>query len=102
MDERPLHGKGLLALGFGPDVDASSDAPFQQSLAKSSPTLLDPTANDGSPGTWKFGGPNNEADVLIILVWPIINDVTHDVVCSMIRHAASSSFSAAHSTFGSS
>jgi len=58
--------KGLRTLGFGPDVDASSDAPFQQSLAKSSPTLLDPTANDGSPGTWKFGGPNNEADVLII------------------------------------
>ena len=54
-----------------PDLLATDfiDVPFKNGLAKQSPSLGDPTDPnaEGSPVNWLVGGPDNEADVVLIV-----------------------------------
>lgn len=59
------------------------DQPFKNGLAKQSPTLGDPTAAaaEGNPANWLVGGPNNEADAVLI----VAADDAHDMHCEVVR-----------------
>ncbi len=51
------------------DLGAFTDAAFRHGLAARSASLGDPTdpAAEGSPGNWVVGGPNREADLLLVV-----------------------------------
>jgi Dyp-type peroxidase family len=51
------------------DAGAFPDEGFQAGLAARSPLLGDPTdpAAEGNPANWKFGGPEHEADIVIVV-----------------------------------
>jgi Dyp-type peroxidase family len=59
--------QGLLKLT--PGAVAIASPAFQQGLAARSSFLGDPTdpTAEGHPGQWKLGGPNNEADLLVVV-----------------------------------
>jgi Dyp-type peroxidase family len=54
--------------GSANDADSFDDAAFKAGLATRSALLGDPTdpTAEGSPANWVFGGPGNEADVLLV------------------------------------
>jgi Dyp-type peroxidase family len=65
---------GLLSTDF-------IDAAFLGGLAASSPDLGDPTdpQAEGSPNNWLVGGPNNEADVVVIIASDTPEDLAKGV-----------------------
>ena len=59
----------LLGAGsFAADLQAFSDPAFQSGLAARSSLLGDPTdpSAEGNPANWVFGGPGNEADLVLV------------------------------------
>lgn len=54
--------------GAANDADAFGDEAFKAGLAARSALLGDPTdpTAEGNPANWVFGGPGNEADVLLV------------------------------------
>ena len=61
--------RGIERLVSKTDADAFGDRSFQLGLAQRSSYLGDPTSpsHRGSPRKWKVGGPNNEADIVVVL-----------------------------------
>lgn len=51
----------------GVDVNAFKDEAFREGLAARSDRLNDPASGEGSKAEWVFGGPNNEADIVLIV-----------------------------------
>jgi Dyp-type peroxidase family len=63
------------------DADAFEDEAFKQGLAARSEELGDPTEPDaeGNKHNWVFGGPHNEADVMLIVASDDRNDLFAEV-----------------------
>lgn len=63
------------------DADSFLDESFKSGLANRSPELGDPTAPDaeGNPANWVVGGPDNEADVLLIVASDDPDDLAAEV-----------------------
>ena len=66
---------GIRQLGFSSDVDAATDSSFRSGLAARSSALGDAASGDGASPSWKFGGPSNEADVVLILAADKLSDI---------------------------
>jgi len=78
---------GLVKLRSASEIQGFSTS-FVNGLHVSSPSLGDPTspAADGNPKQWKVGGPQNVADVMVILAADDPNDlekITADIKISM-------------------
>ncbi|MFL5802125.1 MAG: Dyp-type peroxidase [Roseiflexaceae bacterium] len=69
------------------DATAFTDESFKQGLAARSASLGDPTdpEEEGNPQNWVVGGPDNEADVLLIIASDERNDMLREV--SRIEHS---------------
>lgn len=55
------------------------DAAFLAGLQARSALLGDPDQGPGSPGTWKIGGPGNEADVVLIFAADSTGDLEEEM-----------------------
>ena len=64
-----------------PDADQFIDQAFKDGLAARSKGLGDPTGenDEGNPKNWVIGGPNNEADILLIVQSDDYEDLQHEV-----------------------
>jgi Dyp-type peroxidase family len=80
LRQRRGHGRHLCALWWNiafsfsglkslapKSAEEFCDKAFRAGLHQRSAMLGDPTSGDGASQTWVVGGPNNEADVLVIL-----------------------------------
>lgn len=69
------------------DANLFSDEGFKQDLAARSAMLGDPTdpAAEGHPQNWLVGGPDNQADVILIIASDAHNDMLREV--SRIEHS---------------
>ena len=65
------------------DADSFADEAFKEGLQQRSPGLGDPTDEDaeGHPSNWFTGGPENEADVILI----VASDDQDDLVAEVTR-----------------
>jgi Dyp-type peroxidase family len=63
------------------DADAFTDAAFRDGLASRSQSLGDPAdaGAEGNPGNWFIGGPNEEADVVLIVASDDRDDLFDEV-----------------------
>jgi Dyp-type peroxidase family len=52
---------------LNPEADQFTDRAFREGLAAHSLELGDPASGDFSAGNWLVGGPNNQADVMLII-----------------------------------
>jgi Dyp-type peroxidase family len=58
-----------------PNVAAIVDQAFKDGIAARSVGLGDPKNGEGSPSTWKVGGPKNTADGVILIAGPTVTTV---------------------------
>ncbi len=58
-----------------PDLNTIADAAFKAGIAARSAGLNDPQTGPGSLATWKVGGPNTEADGIVIITGPTVASV---------------------------
>jgi len=64
-----------------PDAASFTDQAFKSGLAINASDLGDPvnTSDEGNPANWVVGGPNNEADILVIVAGDDENDLHAEV-----------------------
>src|ERR1051325_10556544 len=76
--------RGIALLAGSKDADSFGDQSFRQGLAQRSAYLGDPVdpAHKGHPSKWVVGGPDNEADIVIIVASdsPALLDETCDFI----------------------
>lgn len=64
-----------------PDAASFTDRAFKSGLATNASDLGDPVnaSDEGNPANWVVGGPNNEADILVIVAGDDENDLRAEV-----------------------
>ena len=83
-----LSARGIAAVAGPEDVAAFGEESFRQGLAARSTYLGDPTdpSVPGHRSTWRVGGPDNEADAVVIVAADNENDLNDEV--TLILQAA--------------
>ena len=62
-----------------PDADAFTDPAFRAGMAARSEGLGDPVSGEGSPATWRVGGPGTEADAVVIVAADLPSDLEAEI-----------------------